>query len=285
MKKINFPLAIILSLLFIAACNKPEDENTDNSSSNSPVMYTMTNHVGKPIIVKVFPDSGYGGDGRYNFYLHLKAGEKLIIPYDRLHPHEKDGSWGIIPPLYRYYWATTDFTLSSWGTRVLNDAGGAMSDYPTFFYDPKKRVQNIDIYPYDATLDLKRWLNDIDGSATFMAKNAFDGNGKSQWETLRDSMKNCAVVTYWFDVAELFLNKRFPSSYFFAPSIKRNMNSMEFNLHTTKLNQFDSLGRPAKIKEIKLTTKYPPLPDLSGSDDKLYMILDNKPPYYLMVKQ
>ncbi len=263
MKKLTLYVTVLLLALY--ACKKKD--TIDNAGGPYPTTsYTFTNKTDKPINIRVFTDSGDFHDGGRCVYLYALPGQQVVMPYNKLNENAAP-----IPPRFAYYWSSTDNTLSSWGKDF--------DQYPRFAYYAPVQAYNMDILPSDGSTDAAYALNGLDGKTTWKSIDAFDANGNSIWASLPDSQKHYRVSLHWGKRVWL---RRMNN----ATDVR---DSMFLQFTTTHSSPFAMIARQTLaptfgITKIEMRSMLSPLPALTGSYDKLYMLLSNNPPYLLMEK-
>lgn len=257
------PLFILSLCVLIAACKKTKDD----TQAYKNALYTFTNHLNQPITVKIFPDSS-GLHGAVPTYLHIAPGRKGVVPTGVFY------QTGSIPTRLQYYWTTDDMMLSNWGIQPLSK----------FNYDPALPVRNFDIYGADGDGRMHLFLKHIDTLITrWKMIDAFDEAGNSVWSTVDMKTRD-----YQIEMNNFIENGRFiigtDTKYGLYGKAFRGRIDNKAGYYSLISTEFIDNGMDS-LKPICLTNNYTPAKLVSNTPDRTFLIIDNKPPYYLMAKQ
>jgi hypothetical protein len=247
-------LLFILLCITLFACKKKEEPVDDGSNA----LYTFTNHLNKPIIVKIMPDSGY--DEQSIARVQILPGKKGIVPTKMFYMGTRIGG---TPTRLMYYWSH-DSTLSNWSTYP----------WPTFHYDPAVQTRNIDIYPSDGDDRMRFFLKSMDSMGVWKYIDALDANGVSVWNSLDPYDKERTAEIDW--VKHITLR---------ASGFALQYNGTVATTDHTILGAYTDNG-VYKPDYIRITNDCRPYANVyTNMPDRVYLMINNKPPVFLMAKQ
>jgi hypothetical protein len=252
-------LVLVLLVCTIVACKKKEAAVEDGSNA----YYTFTNHLNKPVTVKIFCDSDY--TERHMTYLQIEPAKVAFVPS---HVFYQTGS---VPTRLGYCWATTDNQISNWST----------VQWPKFWYDSAVPSRNIDIYGSDGDDKFGFFLSSIDKPAFWKAIDAFDSAGNSVWNALPAYKRKVNVELYW--MKEMHVQ-------YFTGDTTDVYDSYSFLVVYPKTGKKYIVRRDANgdfnLNYTSMMSDCRPNADLvTYQSGRAYLLIDNKPPYYLMAKQ
>ncbi len=253
------PFFILSLCVLIAACKKTKDETQAYKNAR----YTFTNHLNQPITVKIFTDSGWSNSS--SVYLHIAPGKKGLVPPSMYYVT------GSIPTRLQYFWTTDDKQFSNWGFRPLSK----------FNYDPAIPVRNFDINGVDGDGRMLLFLKHLDSNTTWKAIDAYDATGASIWNSIPANNRNYTIMFNCFSgaIINYYLNEPLAGDGF-GYTITNNSGYYDMQ------NEDYDAGQVLVPKgHLLFTNKYAVAGLVSNTQDRAYLIIDNKPPYYLMAKQ
>lgn len=261
MKQLRTAALLLMTIaIFTTSCKKHHKHYIDPDTS-----YTFTNNLDKAVNIRLWDVN----DNSFKTYLSAPAHGSVKIPLYYL--FQKDG---YTPRTLAYYWANSDYTMSSWYTAAIEELVSRTS----FGYVEGRKEYNIDINSIVARDDLYYCEHELDGAITWFTVNAYDSMGNSIWNTLTPEERNYSFNLQYNRTGTLY-HGPVPDS---IKSFRYGLDQFNpyFSLDILTYTTRSGVSQACDI----VFTSHMDLPfmrDLTGRDS-VYMIINGRPPYYVM---